>query len=373
MFTYQYAEVHQSSGRVLVEFYVTHPETRAKTRVRKYFNRYKSLQLRLRNAQSAAREINNLLDQGWNPFFQKSSSRKLYEPLSKALDFVLQLRTRECEKSSLANFRTRIAKLNAWLKSRKKQDLLCFEFTREMALEFLNEIYLSGSISNTTYNGYLIDYKSFFNTLKRNGYIRENPFAEVKRKRTEEKLKSPWSRDQQKRYREYLQEQDPDFYFVSMYCYYFAIRPKEICMLQVKHVNLSTGLICVPGTIAKNDRTRILPIPAVFRKELENYLQGRDPVDLLCAKGFRPGKTRIAPTRIAERFREIADYLGFPAHVQFYGLKDTCAENLIRAGVHAKTIQTLFDHTSLKTTDAYMSKIQAPQLEQLRDQFPVFG
>lgn len=373
MFEFEYAEVHQSGSRVLIEFYCTHPETRVKTRVRRYFNRYKSLQLRIRRAEAAAREVNKLLDQGWNPFISAGSSRKMYEPLCKALDFVLQLRIRECEKSSLANFRNRIARLNEWLRRRKKSDIMCFEFTAEMALEYMNDVYLNQQISNTTYNGYLIDYKSFFNTLKKNSYIRDNPFAELKKKRAEEKLKSPWTRDQQIRYREYLQTEDPDFYITSMYCYYFAIRPKEICMLQVKHVNLDTGLITVPGTIAKNDRTRILPIPAVFRSELQQYLQGRDPELQLCSKGFCPGRVKIAPTRIAEHFREIAHRLGFPSSVQFYGLKDTCAENLIRAGVHAKTIQTLFDHTSLKTTDAYMSKIQAPQLEQLRDQFPVFG
>jgi site-specific recombinase XerD len=141
----------------------------------------------------------------------------------------------------------------------------------------------------------------------------------------------------------------------------------------VKHVNLDAGHITIPGTIAKNDRTRIIPIPEVFRIQLQEYLQGKDPQLLLCAKGFKPGKEKIAPTRIAEHFREVADRLGFTKDVQFYGLKDTCAENLIRAGAHAKTIQTLFDHTSLKTTDAYMSKIHAPQLEQLRDTFPEFG
>lgn len=372
MLKFQYAEVQYHGERILITYYVTHPEKKKKIRVRNYFDKYRTRQLAIRAAQSAANQINALLDTGWNPFIADPVKNKMYSTIFDALDFVLQMRSRECEKSSMANFRNRIHKLKTWLATKKKSNFMCFEFTSELALDYMNYIYLKGEISNTTYNGYLIDYKSFFNTLKRNGYILANPFSEILKKREEEKLKSPWNKDQQIRYRNYLEQNDHDFFIVSMYCYYFAIRPKEICLLKVKHVNLLQGFITVPGDIAKNDRTRSIPIPDVFRKELELYLQGMDPSLYLCSKGFKPGTIKIAPTRIAERFREIANQLGFEREIQFYGLKDTCAENLIRAGAHAKTIQMLFDHSSLKTTDKYMSKIQAPQLEQLRNDFPKF-
>lgn len=319
------------------------------------------------------RTINHKLDQGWNPWSEKINSIKVYQPLFSALDMVLDLRKREIEKSSLPNYRGRFNQLKSWLSQRGKEKISCAEFTSEMAREFMMDLFMHSSISGTTYNNYLIDYKGFFNTLVQSKYFAENPFAGLSKKKEKQKAKRPWTQLEQSRYRDYCLDRDPDFWIVSMYCYYFALRPKEICMLRVHHVNFEHNYINVTPEISKNDRQRLIPIPNVFVDQLRAYLHNTPRDYYLCSHGHKPGRIRIAPTRLAEHFRSIANELNFDSEVKFYGLKDTCAEMLVRSGVHVKTIQTLFDHTSLKTTDAYMSRIHAPQLEQLTTQFPAFG
>lgn len=373
MLSYTYSEIRDTSKRWYLEFYVQNPKTGIKARKRIYIREYKSLQLRVKHAKKLQDLINRKLDQGWNPFVSEEKSTRQFTSLFIAFDFVLALRTKECEPSSLQNYRSRIAIIKKWLKENKMERILCNEFTADIAMQFMNDVFLHHNIGNVTWNGYLIDFRGFCNTLLKNKYLSDNPFKELKKKKPRAKTKMPWSMDQQRDFLRYVLAKDRDFYIISMYCYYLAIRPKEICMLKVKHVNLDTGSITIPEEISKNDRPRTLPIPNPILADLIIHLQNKHPEHYICGKNFIPGPNKIAPTRIAERFRYIADLLGFGPEIKFYGLKDTAAEMLIRAGVHVKTIQMLFDHTDLATTDAYMSRISAPQLEQLRGNFPSFG
>jgi site-specific recombinase XerD len=369
---YNYAQLKYSSQRWYVEYYCVNPNNGVKTRIRKKIKDYHSAQLIQREGSRLVDTINAKLDAGWNPFAIRHST-KIYLPLTEALDFVLKLRSREVEASSMKNYRQRVRNLKEWLQSKKIGNLRCFEFTASIALEYMNHVILNQDITNRTWNCYLIDYKGFFNTLIDNEYFANNPFKPLKKKKAAEKTKNPWTVEQQAKYAKHLKEFDYDFYIVSMYCYYFALRNKETCLLKVKDVKFYKQYIDVSAEIAKNDRQRLLPIPEIFREELQHYLKDVPGDWYLCSFGFKPGPLPMRPSEISRHFRTIADALGFDSSVQYYGLKDTCAEMLIRSGVHAKTIQKLFDHSSLKTTDAYMSKISEPQLEDLRDHFPEFA
>lgn len=324
---FKYAQLANTTGkRWYVYFSYLDPATNVRIRSRLYIPQYKSEALKTRHALKLIHSINAKLDQGWNPAAESGTNTRLYQPLSKALDFVLKQRLSYIEKSSRANYNQRIRALNDWLKLKKKEALLCYEFTPTLARDFMNDLLFERGISGRTYNGYLIDYKGFFNTLVENGYLKASPFHGIKKMKQAEKSKQPWTAEQQKMYMNYLKVNDYDFYMVSMYCYYFAIRPKEICLLKVSNVKLDSGYIEVPASIAKNDRQRFIPIPNIFAEELQQYIHGI-PGDLyLCAKDFKPGKQVIAPTRISGRFREISDHLKFGSEIQFYGLKDTCAE-----------------------------------------------
>lgn len=75
----------------------------------------------------------------------------------------------------------------------------------------------------------------------------------------------------------------------------------------------------------------------------------------IVSKGFRPGEKHIREKNISERFKIIRETLKLPAHCEFYSLKDTAAERMIKAGYDIKFIQQLFRHHDITITDVYMS------------------
>ncbi|MGE0638397.1 MAG: tyrosine recombinase XerC [Bacteroidia bacterium] len=368
---YRYAELSAIGQRWYVYYYVVNPASGILQRMRVYVDRQKSEANKKRLARKLIDTINNRLDEGWNPFIAEKDVKQ-YTPVLKALDFALTYKLSYLRERSKPNYRQRIRYLTEWLKKNNHDRKFIFEFSENMAIQLMNELMMSGKLEGRSYNNYLIDYRTFFNLLVKQKYIATNPFHAVGKIKERAKTKQPFTVDQQQRYSDYLKEHDYDFYIISGYCYYCALRPNEIVQLRVQDIVFEKQMFRVPPEIAKNDKVGLIPIADVFFNELVKYLASTPKHYLLCAKGCKPGTEKIYPTRIAEKFREIADILEFPPSVQFYGLKDTCADRLDENQFTIKTIRDLFRHSNIAVTDEYMKGINPRMDERLKTQFPKF-
>jgi integrase len=155
-----------------------------------------------------------------------------------------------------------------------------------------------------------------------------------------------------------------------MYTYCCGLRPAEICRLKVRDVHLDKGFIHISGEMSKNKQIGIIPIPVFFLQELKKYLNGQQPNFYLCGSGLVPAEKKTFPTKIAGRFRDIANKLGISKEVVFYALKDTAADKLIASGFSSKDIRDLFRHSNISVTDAYLKKRNLMANERLINDFP---
>ena len=371
MLNFRYAELSENSTRWYVYFYVINPSSGNLERKRIYINYCKSLSNKKRYALRLIERINDRLDEGWNPFINEKS-QKQYTPLIKALDFVQSYKNTYIRPRSMVEYNHRFKLLKEWLQKNKKDKIYVFEFTENMAIDFTNDLLMGHKLKSNTWNKYLIDYRTFFNLLQKHKFITENPFKIIDRLPVTAKQKRPFTPEEQNKYCNYVKTYDYDFYITSMYCYYCAIRPGELVELKVENVSLERQIINIVPETSKNRRQRRIPVPDVFLNDLKEYLSGLPSKYYLCAKGYKPGLQKIAATRISERFREIADKLGFGSELFYYGLKDTCADRLIENGFSVKTIRDLFGHTDISTTDKYLKGINVRVDERLRKNFPEF-
>jgi integrase/recombinase XerD len=371
MLDYRYAELSKSGPRWYISFYAINPATGKLQRKRIYLNRIRNQVTKLKYANKMVESINKRLDLGWNPFIAEKDSKQ-YTRILDALKFVLDFKLSYLRKRSKPNYISHTRKFTDWLKSKKLDNLYIYEFSEKLAIEFFNYLLLEERIRGRTYNNYLIDFRSLFNLLQRHKFITENPFKAVTKLPEVDKMKQPFTIEQQKIYADFVKYHDPDFYIISMYCYYCAIRPNEIVQLKIKHIQVNNKTIVVPPDISKNKRQRNIPVAAHFWNDLEQVISGIDPEYYICSKGFKPGRTKIQSVRISEHFREIAKKIGLPDDVFFYSLKDTVADRLIDAGFSIKLIRDLFGHSDIATTDKYMRKINARALDELRNNFPDF-
>jgi integrase len=366
---FRYAQRSIDSTRDYVFFAAFDPVSGEMKRKRIYIDHIGDKKLRDRHAKKLVDHINNMLDSGKNPFVDQENSKK-YTSIDKALTFVLDFKNLYIRKRTQHSFDSRMKILREWLVKKNLQQKFIFEFTEDVALAYMNDLISKRDISGRTFNNYLIDYRTFFNTLMKNKFITSNPFHGVSKIQEQETDKRPFRDDEATRYFGYTEKFDFDFYIISLYCYYLALRPAEICRLKISDFWLQKGVVVVPGSKSKNKKKRIVPIATPFLNLLKDYFKTLPSGYFICSKGLKPGDVFEHSTRIAEHFRVIATDLKIPSEVKFYCLKDTAADRLIEAGFNTKIIRDLFGHSSIAETDAYLKKFRITINEKLINNFP---
>lgn len=370
MLDFRYAEIGKSGDREYVYFYAKNPDTEKLERKRIYLNNIKTKANRVRYAKRLVNHINNKLDQGWNPFIDDSENKKKYTTISSALDFVNTYKSTYIRKTSKTAYKGRFKVLTEWLEREGKFNNYIFEFTEDLAINFMNYLLMEKRIMGRTYNNYLLDYRTFFNLLVKKKYMVINPFHAVEKLPETESSKRPFSDEELSLYINHVKQFDKHFHIISLYIYYCGLRPAEICRLKVQDVNLNKGLIFISGAESKNKKMGVIPIVDDFRKLLDDYLSEYPSSFYICGRGLQPGDTPTYPTRIAEKFRHIANALGISMDVKIYALKDTAADKLIEAGYDAKIIRDLFRHSNIAITNEYLKKFKPNISERLIKEFP---
>lgn len=354
-----------------VQYYVLDPITQKFVRRRKYLMRIPKVKDRMAYAADLIKKLNSNLKDGWNPLLAERKEKKFVKFLD-ALDDVVEFKKAYIRQASKRQYDGRVKVIETWLRSIGKSDILVFEFNEDMAQDLMDYLFKVKKYKGITYNNYMTDFKTFFNAMKKKGYYQVNPFNSISRMPQQSKVKQPFTKEQSALFVEYTKKNDYDFWIIAGYTYYCALRPKEISELKIKNINFEEKYIEVPATVAKSKKYRRAPIAEDFLKELKPYLE-KYPSEYYLVSGHRalhPGKLKTFPTRIGEHFRTIANLLGFSREIQFYSLKDTCAERMIAEGFSTQEVRDLFGHSSIAITDAYLRKRNAFKNDNLQQNFP---
>lgn len=371
MIPFRYAQLCKGS-RWYISYSVENPFTKKLERKRIYLSHIKNEHNRLRYAQRLINEINHRLDKGWNPLISNEGDAK-YIFIDDAFNKLLEYKRAYLRKRSMPNYESRVKIMRDWIAQQKLTGIYTFQFSAKHANELMTYLLVKKKVKAVTYNNYLSDFRSIFTWFHKQSFTDANPFEGMRYLPEEKKVRQTFTPDELTRYVDYLKKYDYDFYIISCYCYYCAVRPNEIVQLKIKHIDLQKGIIEIPAEISKNKRQRKIPIAISFLNELKNYIPGKEKEMYLCTKNngaLMPGYKKIAPTRIAEHFKIIAKQLKLPDYVKFYSLKDTCADRLIESGFSAKTIRDLFGHSSIAVTNEYLQSRNAIVDTRLINEFP---
>lgn len=368
-FDFKYAEL-RTGKRWYVEYYVKNPETGCLDRKRVYIDSQKSLVNRRKLGENLCININKKLDTGWNPNTE-ARSRNQFVTLLDALKFSEKYKASYMRSRSVNDYKNRLKKINHWLTETKNDKLLCYEFNEEHAIQLMNHLMMKCDITGRNFNNYLMIYRTTFNLLVKQRYCVANPFQAISKLPETKKYRQAFSTDEQKTYVDYLKANDFDFYIISQLCYYCALRPNEICQLRIKDIDWTNQTIHVSTTVAKNKRERSPVVADVLFSQLQKYYAGCAPGLFICSKGMKPGQEPLQPARISDHFRRVADKLELRKELQFYSLKDTCADRLLASGCDPRVLRDLFDHADLHATDKYIQSRNSQHMSVLKSNFPV--
>lgn len=288
-----------------------------------------------------------------------------------ALDVALRLKCatdREHTKITYTSFRNIFCE---WLVERGWQHLPVSAIDKAKANAFMDYVLLErktrygGAVNSRTYNNYIINMRSLFYELVNRQYLGENPFANMKPRREEQKLRQPFEQEDSDRIAAYVYRHNRPVYLAILLISHCGMRISELRRLRARDIDIQRGLIVLGGNQTKNKERAFITIPAVALDSLRAFDLEKIPGNyLLFGLGLKPHpKTPVGRNTISDRFREMlremvkAGLLASAEGYTAYSWKDTGALAMVRAGLDIVAIQRHLRHKSLATTQRYLQSL----------------
>ena len=369
-----YLPAKLSEGKInYIHYSVRNPDTGKMKRYRIKMNRFDTKTEMRKAAKIIMAHIDTKLALGWNPATESAAPRA-YTGFFEAIDTFIAVKSKELEENSLRSYRSYVKILKGWLLANGYGEMNACDFTKNVALAFIDDVEKDTRLSAKTFNNYVAFYRSLFTWLEEKGYVAENVFDGFKKKprRLTVKTRRIFNDEELRTLFDYLGKTNPEYLAMCILCYGCLMRPKEIALLKWKDMDLEGGnaSIYVRAEIAKNDHNSYRTIPEDALPYLRNLRKGA-PEDFVFSDNggydFKSGKKRLCSRKLAKYWSEyVRPACGFPDELQFYSLKDTGITNMTEAGIPISIVQQQADHSSVAMTAIYMGHHQNKAVEALQ-------
>ena len=200
--------------------------------------------------------------------------------------------------------------------------------------------------------------KSFFNFLKTEGVIRNNPMDEVRQPRSGQVLPKTLSIDEVDQLlnpnaRMNSTEEVRDGAMVEL-MYAAGLRVSELVGLNIRDVDLDIGTV---RTLGKGSKERIIPIYDTAIQSIGEYIAFTRPTHARNQKeealflNRRGG--RLTRQAFWLRLRKLSVKVGVSTKITPHMLRHSFATHLLHGGASLRHVQELLGHSNIATTQIY--------------------
>ena len=283
----------------------------------------------------------------------------------------LKIKEAEGVKSStLIDYRSKVKIFSQWLVATKRDILAIGQIDKQTAILFLMSL-LERGLGNASFN----DYKNLLATIWQSYsvHLQHNPWRDIKARKSEPVHHVDYPQQLRQQIAETLPEYNMQLWLFMQCIYYCAIRPhSELRLLQIQHINFTTGTFTVPAHISKNGKTRHVVIYAGLLQQLiragySNYPKHYYVFGLKEAPAEKP----VSKNHFQRLWSDYREKHNIPAIYKLYGSKHTAGKQLTKK-FNAYITQQHFDHSDLQTTQAYTDGLDKNELKFLQNDYPAF-
>lgn len=210
-------------------------------------------------------------------------------------------------------------------------------------------------MSTRTLNNHIKSHRLFFAWGIEEELITNNPFAQLKLQRNEEKRRDLVTDNALVKVKEYLTANNQKgFLLVCMLIYSGFIRPKEIRELRLRDIHIKDHCIIVPPEVSKNHCSRVVGITAEIEQLMQDLHLDVLPMDYyICGKDLVPNQIAASNALYSKAWIDMRKKLHLPETMQLYSLKDTGITNMLENGVPAIDVMKQAGHHDLSMTSRY--------------------
>lgn len=276
-------------------------------------------------------------------------------------EFLVRVKS-QVNTKSYQSYQSKMRVFCSWLDVNKLSGLKVHFITREHLLSFLNYLSNDRELSRLTVNKYLQILHVFFRyLLEEKNVIIDNPVKNMpKMGKVVDEAPLPLQAGDLQKLKAEIKRCDPQLWLACEFQYYCAIRPgTELRLMRIQWIDFERGIIRIPATEAKNNKTQNIKIPGQFLIELtEVYFLNRfeDKTFFVFGKFGRPGDEPLGKNTMRNRFNQYRDKLGLSQQYKFYSWKHTGAIDASEKGMNPYDLKNHLRHSSLEITERYLSK-----------------
>jgi integrase len=350
----------QAKQKWYVEYFFINPDTgnNDRFRISDGLNRIKEPAQKLELFEKLLKKYNSLLERGYSPFSDnielKNSSIVL--TLKDAKELYIQYHiNKKSRPRTLTSFTSKAKMVVDYFGENKKvTDITTVDVTNMML-----KLEADGKWTGKTFINSRLAFVNFFNFLKNTGRIPKSPFEDFKEKRKALKSTSHqlFSDEDFISIKQWLANNDKYTLFCLSAIYYTCVRPAELRLLQIKHIDLARGQMTIPAEISKNKISETLSLDAAFIQELKNIRLNEYPSDYYLTGstieivGVAPQPEKKAYSGLQACFKALK-LLG--KGYTLYSAKHLSNVRKRRAGWEIEEIQVANRHRSTAQTEIYL-------------------
>ena len=337
------ARIFKSNKRDLwyITFHQVNPLTGIRQEFRRSFdlNRIKDLKDRARHAAIIKEKLNKEWLPAGYPFEDLLVEQSKIFSMKDALEHALNIKRELPSKKSVITFESKARILTAYLVHTNKLEMDVREFSPLDARKFLNWYQKDRGVKNITYNAVMEKVRALFNEIKGLKMIDHNPFAGIKKKVEEEKVRRTITRDEQKIILEYIKENNQPLYVAVLLQYFCFIRPIELRRIKAKDISMGKSNIKVHvmkgRKRTKQWKIRYATIPNQLRPVLSAFLKNIPADFYIFGIGGKPHPNKkIGDNTMGNWHRKALNHLKSKGllietdTIHFYSWKDTGVTNI---------------------------------------------
>ncbi len=201
------------------------------------------------------------------------------------------------------------------------------------------------------YAVYLRNLKASFSKAIEWGEISNNPFANIKVRKTQQTKPSFLSKEDFQKVIDSTPNKTMKQIFI--FAFYTGCRLGEISELKWQHVDMASKTITIGDQLmtTKTFKQRIIPMSAeIYSILYKMYDQNINPQRSVFCKNVEFHYSR---EYISRTFKKVCRKVGLKEEIHFHSLRHSFASHLVMNGVPLVTIKELLGHSSILTTQIY--------------------
>ncbi len=276
--------------------------------------------------------------------------------------FIKDCKSRNLAPKTISTYESFLNNLRLWIQTSEKENTIASKITFPELSEFLDTFFDEESWTPRTYNNHARFLVTLFGRIKKLEK-RENPdveykldFSDLEFKKDRAEKNRYYSPMVAERVKKEL-EREKELYNYVKWIFYSCMRPREISLLQIKHIDLNARQIKAIAPTAKTG-DRYIPIC----DELFQLIKEMRLIDLplnyyVFGKNGKPSELLCYKDTFRNRYKPIKEKLGLDDKYTLYGWKHTRVVNLLMADFTDQQVMSLTGHSDYQSFMAYKREL----------------